>query len=152
MKTAIKTLLYATLIMSNSIATYAQDEATPAIRNKNIAENTNGEYTYERFSISGKKSIFGTYYSVNLNCTAADWTETTITQEAQHGKSKIVEQMIIIQYPNTNPRSSCNGKSIKGKVLEYTPDKDYKGADGILVELINSSGQLLKYEYKITVK
>jgi len=130
----------------------AQDPSAATIRNKNLASNANGEGAIEKYAVSGRKSVLGQYYSVNLNCTPADWTEVTLIQESAHGKSKLIDKLATIQFPTTNARSSCNGKSIKAKALEYTPDKDYKGADEIVVELINDGGQLIKYNYKITVK
>jgi hypothetical protein len=55
-------------------------------------------------------------------------------------------------YGKDNVRSSCNGKSIKSKTLEYVPSQDYKGADEIVVEAINSAGQQVINTYKMTVK
>ena len=131
---------------------FAQEGTAPLIRNQNLANNSNSDSSIEKYTISGKKSSLGTYYSVKLNCAPSDWTEVSITQQPEHGVAKLIDQMVIIQFAKTNPRSSCNGKSIKGKVLEFTPNKDYKGADEITVELINDTGQLNKYNYKITVK
>lgn len=131
---------------------FAQEDIAPIIRNQNLANNSNSNNSIERYAISGKKSSFGTYYAVKLNCAPSDWMEVSITQQPEHGVAKLIDQMVIIQFSKANPRSSCNGKSINGKVLEFTPNKDYKGADEITVELINDSGQFIKYNYKVTVK
>ena len=152
MKTTSTLAVLTAIATITMTAARAQDSMAPLIRNQNLASNANGEGSIEKYTISGRKSVFGQYYSVKLNCTPADWTEVTITQEPLHGKAKLVEQLATMQYAKTNPRSSCNGKSIKAKALEYTADKDYKGSDQIVVELVNDTGQLLKFDYKITVK
>jgi len=152
MQKLFKLLVLASISTMVSLQSKAQDGMAPLIRNQNIASNSNSEGSIERYAISGRKSIFGHYYSVKLNCTPAEWTEVTMIQEPAHGKAKLVDQMTTMQYAKNNPRSSCNGKSIKSKALEYTPDKDYKGSDQIIVELVNDGGQLLKFDYRVTVK
>ena len=152
MNTKSKLVVLAAIATITMTETKAQDAMAPLTRNKNIASSANGEGSIEKYTISGRKSVFHQYYSVKLNCTPADWTEVTITQEPMHGKAKLIDQLATMQYSNTNPRSSCNGKSIKAKALEYIADKDYKGSDQIVVELVNDTGQLLKFDYKITVK
>ena len=152
MKTTSTLAVLAAIATLTMTAARAQDSMAPLVRNQNMSTNSNSENTIEKYAISGRKSTLSPYYSAKLNCTPADWQEVTITQEPQHGKARLIEQTLIMQYPTNNPRSSCNGKSIRGKVLEYTPEKDYKGSDQIVVELVNDTGQLLKFDYKITVK
>jgi hypothetical protein len=50
------------------------------------------------------------------------------------------------------PRKSCNSKPVEGQRLLYTLNDNMQGDDRIVVEVINSSGQNLKYTYDITVK
>jgi hypothetical protein len=129
-----------------------QDGTNAAIRNQNMSSNFNVDATAERTAVSGKRTLLYQYYAVNLNCSPADWNNVSITQQPEHGKATISEKITIVSFPNTNPRSSCNGKSIKAKVLEYVPSHDYKGADEIAVEIINSGGQEIVHTFKITVK
>jgi hypothetical protein len=58
----------------------------------------------------------------------------------------------VIGHAETNPRKSCNGKPIEGMRLLYTPNDNAQGDDRIIIEIVNSSGQNLKYTYDITVK
>jgi hypothetical protein len=114
--------------------------------------NNNADYTYERYTISGKKTSFGPFYAANLNCAPMEWLEVSITKHPEHGNATMFDRTVIMQYDKSNPRSSCNGKSIKGKVLEYVPSRDYKGDDEIVLETITSNGQRNTHTYKITVK
>ena len=134
--------------MSNNCIAQTSD----TVRNQNLANNINSETSYEKFTISGRKSTFDQFYDAKLNCSPTDWMEVSIATEPQHGSAKIIEQQLIMTYASPNPRTSCNGKSILGKVLEYSSEKGYKGEDYMTVEVINDTGQMIKRTYKITVK
>ena len=54
--------------------------------------------------------------------------------------------------PTASADLACNGKPIEGMRLLYTPNDNAQGDDRIVIEIVNSSGQNLKYTYDITVK
>ena len=112
----------------------------------------NRDYIFQRYAIGGKKSVFGHYYGLKLDCTPVGWHEATLTKPPENGEAKLVETMTIINYNAPNPRVKCNGKSTKATALQYTPNKGYTGSDSIEVEAINDSGQRNTYTYNITVK
>jgi hypothetical protein len=112
----------------------------------------NRDYIYQRYAIGGKKSAFGYYYALKLDCTPIGWQEVTLTKSPENGEAKLVEATTIINYNAPNPRVKCNGKSTKATVLQYTPNKGYTGSDSIEVEAINDVGQRNTYTYNITVK
>lgn len=130
----------------------AQNVVDTIIRNQNLNSNPNRETTYDRFAISGRKTRLGHYYAVKLNCQPEDWNEVSISKQPEHGKAMLRDETTVMAYGKNNARSSCNGKSIKAKALEYIPSQDYKGADEIVVEAINSAGQQVINTYKMTVK
>ena len=130
----------------------SQNAVDAIIRNQNLNSNPNRETTYDRFAISGKKTRLGQYYAVKLNCQPEDWNEVSISKQPEHGKATLRDETTVMSYGKANVRSSCNGKSIKSKTLEYVPLQDYKGADEIVVEAINSAGQQVINTYKMTVK
>ena len=129
-----------------------QSAVDSIIRNQNLNSNPNRETTFDRFAISGKKTRLGSFYAVKLNCQPEDWMEVSISQQPEHGKAALRDETTVMSYGKDNVRSSCNGKSIKAKLLEYVPSQDYKGADEIVVEAINSAGQRTVSTYKLTVK
>jgi hypothetical protein len=112
----------------------------------------NRDITLERYAIGGKKSIFGYYYSLKMDCAPAAWMEVKLIKSPENGEAKLVEMMTQANYTSPNPRTKCNGKSTKSKALEYTPTKGYVGNDAIEVEMISDSGQRITYTYNITVK
>jgi hypothetical protein len=140
------------LVFSISCTSVAQAQTGSAIRNQNLSTSTNNDYVSEKYSIAGKKSVFGDFYSVKLNCTPSDWQDVKISKAPLNGTAKIFDRTAVIQFAQSNPRSSCNGKTIKAKSLEYTPHYEFKGNDEIVVEAINDSGQMNTYTYKITVR
>ena len=130
----------------------AQNAVDAIIRNQNLNSNPNRENTYDRFAVSGKKTRLGHYYAVKLNCQPEDWNEVSISKQPEHGKATLRDETTVMSYGKDNARSSCNGKTIKAKTVEYVPSQDYKGADEIVVESINSAGQQVINTYKLTVK
>jgi hypothetical protein len=112
----------------------------------------NRDFTFQRYAIGGKKSIFAWYYSLKLDCTPLDWQEVTLSKSPENGEAKLVEAMTTINYSAPNPRVKCNGKSTKSMTLEYIPNKGYTGGDSIGVEMINDAGQRNTFTYNITVK
>jgi hypothetical protein len=132
----------------------SQNLVDTIIRNQNLNSNPNRETTYDRFAISGRKTRLGHYYdyATKLNCQPEDWNEVSISKQPEHGKVTLRDATTVMSYGKDNVRSSCNGKSIKSKALEYVPSQDYKGADEIVVEAINSAGQQVIHTFKLTVK
>jgi hypothetical protein len=112
----------------------------------------NRDITMERYAIGGRKSIFAHYYSLKLDCSLSGWQEVKLSKSPENGEAKLREEMTVINYSAPNPRVKCNGRSTKSMALEYVPTKGYTGSDSIEVELINESGQQIKYTYNITVK
>jgi hypothetical protein len=128
------------------VATFAASKSSFAQVNP-----TNQDISSERFAIGGKKSEFGRYYGLNVDCSSA-WQQVTITKSPDSGEARLKDSTVIASYSAPNPRVRCNGKSTKAMALEYTPTKGYMGKDSIEVELINETGQRVLYRYDITVK
>ena len=103
-------------------------------------------------ALSGKKSHLANYASVQVGCSLSDWTDISITKPPLHGEAILIDARVAIYFAKENPRSACNGRSVPGRALEYTPAQDYKGADEIVVETINSDGMHGTFTYHITVQ
>jgi hypothetical protein len=112
----------------------------------------NRDYVFQRYAIGGKKSVFGYYYGLKIDCTPIGWQEATLSKSPENGEAKLVEGTTVINYNAPNPRAKCNGKSTKATFLQYVPNKGYIGNDAIEVETINDAGQRTTYTYNITVK
>jgi hypothetical protein len=111
----------------------------------------NRDYILQRYAIGGKKSIFGYYYGLKLDCTPIGWHEARLSKSPENGEAKLVEGTTVVNYNAPNPRVKCNGKSTKAVYLQYIPNKGYMGNDSIEVEAINDAGQRNIYTYNITV-
>jgi hypothetical protein len=105
---------------------------------------------FHQFALSGKKSHLANYASVQVGCSLSDWTDISIAKPPLHGEAILIDARVAIYFAKENPRSGCNGRSVPGRALEYTPAQDYKGADEIVVETINSDG--MHFTYHITVQ
>jgi hypothetical protein len=112
----------------------------------------NRDYVFQRYAIGGKKSVFGYYYGLKIDCAPIGWQEATLYKSPENGEAKLVEGTTVINYNAPNPRTKCNGKSTKATFLQYIPNKGYIGNDAIEVETINDAGQRTTYTYNITVK
>jgi hypothetical protein len=109
------------------------------------------EKAFPKTSISGKASTFDSYYAVKLDCTPLDWVEVRIVQQPENGKAEIVKGTVLMQYPDANPRKSCNGKPTMAKRLVFTPGKKAIGEDKIVVEVVTSAGGSFRRVYDVTV-
>jgi hypothetical protein len=112
----------------------------------------NKDYTLQRYAVGGKKSTFAWFYSLKIDCTPTDWQEIKITKSPENGEAVLKPTMTLANYNAPNPRTKCNGKSVKSMTLEYTPNKGYVGTDSIEIESINDFGQRNTFTYNITVK
>jgi hypothetical protein len=110
------------------------------------------EKAFSKTAVAGRTSTLDSYYAVKLDCAPIEWVEVRIVEPPQNGKAVVSKGSVLMYYPDTNPRKSCNGKPVDGQRLMYTPNDNAQGDDRIVVEVINSSGQNLKYTYDITVK
>jgi hypothetical protein len=112
---------------------------------------TNQEIASERFALGGRKSVFGYYYGVNVDCSPL-WQEVKITKSPENGEAHLRDATTIVSYSAPNARTRCNGKSTKALALEYMPAKGYTGKDSIVVERISETGEFRSFKYDITVK
>jgi hypothetical protein len=110
------------------------------------------EKAFSKAAVAGRTSALDAYYGVTLDCTPIDWVDVRIVESPQSGKAVVSKGTVLMYYPETNARKVCNGKPTVGQRLLYTPNENAQGEDRIVVEVINSSGQNLKYTYDITVK
>jgi hypothetical protein len=100
----------------------------------------NRDYVFQRYAIGGKKSEFGYYYGLKIDCTPIGWQEATLSKSPENGEAKLVEGTTVINY------------NALAAFLQYIPNKGYIGNDAIEVETINDAGQRTTYTYNITVK
>jgi hypothetical protein len=110
------------------------------------------EKAFSKAAVAGRTSTLDAYYGVKLDCAPIDWVDVRIVEPPQNGKAVVSKGSVLMYYPDTNPRKTCNGKPVEGQRLQYTPNENAQGDDRIVVEVVNSSGQNLKYTYDITVK
>ena len=112
----------------------------------------NRDITMQRYAVTGKKSTFGRYFSLNIDCSPSAWFDIKIIKSPENGDANLVATTTEANYTEPNPRVKCNGRSIKSTALEYTPKSGYAGPDSIEVELITDEGTRSRYTYNIMVR
>lgn len=137
----------ASMVLTLSVPGFSQTPQRPQDPDAN-----NHDITMQRYAVGGKKSTFGRYYSLNIDCSPSAWFDIKIIKSPENGDSNLVETTTQANYTEPNPRVKCNGRSIKSTALEYTPKSGYTGSDSIDVELITEEGTRSKYTYNIIVK
>ena len=141
-----KYLLCATaaLVLSSS-SVFAQewtrDELTAGVR----------KVEYTRQVPAGKQRTLENATVLNPDCTVVEDAEVTITKEPEHGSATIDSAEGFPTYPKDNVRSKCNGKKVKGHVLNYKAAVGYVGNDVFEVTLLHPNGMATQYVYNIKV-
>jgi len=153
----IRGVIVASSLALSSLSAFDQAGPVPTpaqpIPTQNQAQNPyDTKSEFHQFALSGKKSHLANYASVQVGCSLSDWTDISITKPPLHGEAILIDARVAIYFAKENPRSGCNGRSVPGRALEYTPAQDYKGADEIVVETINSDGMHGTFTYHITVQ
>ena len=110
------------------------------------------EKAFAKAAVAGRTSTLDAFYAVKLDCAPLEWVDVRVVEPPHNGKAVVSKGTVLMYYPETNPRKSCNGKPIEGMRLLYTPNDNAQGDDRIVIEIVNSSGQNLKYTYDIPVK
>jgi hypothetical protein len=132
------------MVLISSVPGFSQAPQDPNANNRDI--------TMERYAVAGKKSTFGRYYSLKIDCSPSDWFDIKITKSPENGSANLVETTTQAHYTEPNARVKCNGRSIKSTDLQYTPKSEYAGPDSIEVELITDEGTRSRYIYNVIVK
>jgi hypothetical protein len=121
--------------------------ATPVAAHAQLVEKA-----FAKAAVAGRTSTLDAYYGVKLDCVPIEWIDVRVVEPPQNGKAVVSKGTVVMYYAETNPRKSCNGKPIEAMRLLYSPNEGAQGDDRIVIEIVNSSGQNLKYTYDITVK
>lgn len=119
------------------------------------SQNSNAfshEFTVQKFAVGGRKTLVNYFYALKTDCAPADWFTVEITREAEHGVTNIVDASVVPNYVAPNPRVRCNDKSVRARLLEYTPVRGYQGTDSVEVEAISNDGSRNTYRFMLTVK
>jgi hypothetical protein len=137
----------ASMVLILSVPGFSQTPQRPQDPDAN-----NRDITMQRYAVTGKKSTFGRYYSLNMDCSPSPWFDIKIIKLPENGDANLVETATEANYTEPNPRVKCNGRSIKSTALEYSPKSGYTGPDSVGVELITEEGTRSIYTYNIIVK
>jgi len=109
--------------------------------------------TLERTVKANSRSAIGGFLSYEVDtCYAADIPDVKVRQSPAHGTIQILphEQAL-------SQDSRCPGKKVRGLAYVYTPQRGYKGADEVVLDVPWRSNDLnppttLTYTYRIRVE
>ena len=129
------------LLSFASAQEWSKDEITAGTR----------KVEYTRHTPAGKQRTLENVTFLNPDCTVNEDAEVTITKEPQHGSATINPAEVFPHYAKDNVRSKCNGKKVKGHVLNYKAAVGYVGNDVFEVTLLHPNGMATQYVYNIKV-
>jgi hypothetical protein len=107
----------------------------------------------QKTAFSGIPQILDHYAELNPDCTSVGMETVNITRAPSHGT--VVIQNNIESYPSfppTNQRYECNKTKTPSVGIAYTSDRTFVGTDRFTVHRVGHSGNLLIYEYVVTVE
>jgi hypothetical protein len=81
---------------------------------------------YTRHVPSGKQRTLNFHIFTNPDCSIVEGMEIKKTQEPKHGTIEIVLGDGFSQYTKDNVRSKCNGRKLRGSVVNYKSSDGYK--------------------------
>jgi hypothetical protein len=107
----------------------------------------------QKTAFSGIPQILDHYAELNADCTSVGIETVNITRTPSHGT--VVMQNNVESYPSfppTNQRYECNKTKTPSIRITYTSDRTFVGNDRFTVHRVSHTGNLLIYEYVVTVE
>jgi hypothetical protein len=101
---------------------------------------------------TGHKVQLDFLYAINPDCTSIGFATVRVIEQPKHGKITVDNGTGFTNFPQNNPRSTCNKTRSDGVVVAYEPEDGYIGQDSVNLEVIFASGTLSKRHYAVDVR
>ena len=92
-------------------------------------------------SVNPNGSRFGPFSSLNTNCSLKASAKVRVLKKPSHGTLKIARGAGDASFPADSPFAKCNAKSVKGTMVDYSPQKGYRGPDTFQFEIVFTNGE-----------
>ena len=86
-------------------------------------------------------SLFGPFSSLNDDCTVQSHARVRILQQPTHGVARVVTRPGQAAFAADNTFARCNGTSITGTFVDYTPKPGYVGPERFRFEIVFRNGE-----------
>lgn len=80
------------------------------------------------------------YYSIHEDCSSMGLAVARVINQPMHGTVSIRDGREYPNFPQSNPRSTCNKESVPATLVFYHPAPGYVGSDSFDVDAILASG------------
>ena len=90
--------------------------------------------------------------AINQDCTSMGETVARVETSPQHGTVSIKKGTDHPGFPQSNPRSACNVRSLPSMQVWYSPAHGYTGPDSVSIEMIYPNGASEKRTIAIDVR
>ena len=108
--------------------------------------------TLNRVAASGTPQTMAFASAVRRDCTPYGEIVVRVLEAPSHGKVTIKSAY---EYPSLSPfqpAAACNARRVRGKLVTYTPDRNYAGPDAARIQIITPTGQEITNGYVFIVK
>lgn len=108
--------------------------------------------TVNKVVASGTSQTIGFASAVRRDCTPYGEMVVRVLEAPSHGKVTIKSAQ---EYPSLSPfqpAAACNARRVRGKLVTYTPDRNYIGPDAARLQIITPIGVEITNGYVFTVK
>ena len=100
----------------------------------------------------GVERMVNSVYSVNEDCSPIGEVVVRVTAPPAHGTVEVRSGPVHTTFPDANPRSVCNSRTVQGKQIWYRPAVGYSGPDAFTVEKIYATGNDGSQNFSINVQ
>ena len=80
-------------------------------------------------------------YSTNPDCSSAGTVVLRVVQGAEHGRVSVHQTGVFPNFPQSNPRSACNRRRVRGVVATYVSQRGYLGSDLVVLQVLFPAGR-----------
>jgi hypothetical protein len=94
----------------------------------------------EKVVVSGKPLILYYAYATNPDCSSQGTVVMRIAQAPEHGRVSIRQTGVFPAYPESNPKSVCNRRRVRGVQATYVSQRGYTGPDSVVLEVFFPAG------------
>jgi hypothetical protein len=101
--------------------------------------------------VSGRPLMLYHAYATNPDCTSAGTVVIRVSQAPEHGRVFIRQAAVFPRFPESNPRSVCNRRRVRGMEATYVSQRGYIGPDYVVLEVFFPAGRGVRVTLPIRV-
>jgi hypothetical protein len=88
-----------------------------------------------------ERAVFGPFASLNDDCSVRALASVRIVQPPRNGVARVVLRQGQAAFTANNAFARCNGATIRGVFVDYTPNPGYAGPEAFRFEVVFADGE-----------